>query len=277
MNILTADLVEMEPINGYKFILTVLELHSRKSWTFPLKNKQTKTVAEKFKELFKKLPKTPNFLWTDQGKEFTGKPMKDFLKSHNVERYSTFSENKSAVIERYNRTIKLWMENDDETWLDALPRLVDEYNDTKHRGIGNKKPNDVFNEEEVPTSDPIVAGKDFTDTPKFQVGDTVRLSKVKGIFEKQFSNWTERVYTVSEVKTTNPITYKVDDIVDGTVVGSFYAQELQKTDMDFFLIKEVKRKRTRNGKKEIQVVWDGYEDLMPEWIPESSIKDFQKK
>ena len=110
LNILTTDLVEMKPvINGFKFILVVLELYSRKAWAYPLKNKKTSTVVEKFKELFKELPQTPKFLWSDLGKEFTGKPMKDFLANHGVKQYSTFSESKSSVVERFNRTLKLWM------------------------------------------------------------------------------------------------------------------------------------------------------------------------
>jgi hypothetical protein len=277
LNILTADLVEMKPaIEGYKFILVILDVYSRKAWAYPLKNKKTTTVLEKFKELFKELPKPPKFLWTDLGKEFVGKPMKDFLKEHGVEQYSTFSESKSSIAERFNRTMKLWMSNDDENWLNALPKLIDEYNNKNHTGI-EAIPNQVFEQEAIPEGKKLIATKDFTDKPKFKVGDTVRLSRMKNQFEKQTNNWTKRVYTVSKVLNTNPITYKVDDIVDGTVEGSFYKQELQKTDMNFFLIDEIKKRRTRNGKKEILVTWIGYEDLKPEWIQETALKDFQKK
>jgi hypothetical protein len=276
MNILTTDLVEMKPvIDGFKFILVVLELYSRKAWAFPLKNKKTSTVVDKFKELFKELPQTPKFLWSDLGKEFTGKPMKDFLANHGVKQYSTFSESKSSVVERFNRTLKLWMDNDDMNWLNALPILINEYNNKHHSGI-NAIPNEVFDREAIPQGKTLIATKDFKDKPKFKVGDTVRLSRVKSPFEKQINNWTTRVYTVSKVLHTNPITYKVTDIVDGEVSGSFYKQELQKTDMNFFLIDEVKKRRTRNGKKEMLVSWVGYEDLKPEWIPEISLKDFAK-
>ena len=277
MNLLATDLIEMKPvIDGYKFILVIMEVYSRKVWAYPLKNKKTSTVVEKFKELFKELPASPKYLWSDLGKEFTGKLMQDFLKKHNMVHYSTFSENKSVIVERFNRTMKLWMENDDENWLDALPRLIDAYNEKLHRGI-NQTPNDVFFQKAVPQDKKMIAGKDFSDKPKFKVGDTVRLSRVKNPFEKQTNNWTKRVYTVSKVLKTNPITYQVDDIVDGTVVGSFYRQELQKTDMNFFLIDEIKKRRTRNGKKEILVSWLGYPDLKPEWIPESNLREFQKK
>ena len=277
LNILTSDLEEMKPvIQGYKYILVVMDMYSRKAWAFPLKNKQTKTVVEKFRQLFDELPKTPNFLWSDRGTEFTGKPMQDFLKKHNVKQYSTYSVNKASVIERFNRTLKLMMENDDQNWLDALPRLIHEYNNTVHSGI-NEKPNNVFERKAIPTGSPLIYSKRFKDKPKFKVGDHVRVSIVKAPFEKQTNNWSKRIYTVSKVLDTNPITYKIDDIVEGTVQGSFYPQELQKTDMNFFPIAEIKKTRTRNGQKEILAKFEGYEDLKPEWIQAEDIKDFEKK
>ena len=46
--------------------------------------------------------------------------------------------------------------------------------------------------------------------PKFSVGDRVRITKKKKTFEKGYtSRWTEEVFTVSQVKHTTPITYKI--------------------------------------------------------------------
>ena len=46
-------------------------------------------------------------------------------------------------------------------------------------------------------------------TPKFSVGDKVRITKKKSIFDKGYTpRWTEEVFTVSEVHYTDPITYK---------------------------------------------------------------------
>jgi hypothetical protein len=202
--------------------------------------------------------------------------MQDLLKKHNIKHYSTFSESKASVIERFIRTLKLSLENDDENWLDALPRVTEEYNNTLQHGI-NQKPNDVFNMKATPQDYEFVFGKDFKDKPKFKVGDHVRVSIVKAPFEKQTNNWSKRIYTVSKVLNTNPITYKIRDIVEGEIEGSFYAPELQKTDMNFFPIAEIKKTRTRNGKKEILATFEGYEDLKPEWIPAEDIKDFEKK
>ena len=47
---------------------------------------------------------------------------------------------------------------------------------------------------------------------KFKVGDNVRITKKKGIFEKGYTpKWTEEVFTVSQVQYTDPPTYKITD------------------------------------------------------------------
>ena len=44
--------------------------------------------------------------------------------------------------------------------------------------------------------------------PKFQFGDTVRISKYKNILAKGYvSNWSEEVFVIKKVKNTVPWTY----------------------------------------------------------------------
>jgi len=64
---------------------------------------------------------------------------------------------------------------------------------------------------------------------KFKIGDKVRIQKKKGVFEKGFTpNWTE-VFIVSKIQRTNPVTYKLNDLNEEEIQGTFYEQELQKT------------------------------------------------
>ena len=44
-------------------------------------------------------------IWVDQGSEFYNNSFKDFLQINNIEMYSTCSEGKSAVAERFIRTL----------------------------------------------------------------------------------------------------------------------------------------------------------------------------
>ena len=66
-------------------------------------------------------------------------------------------------------------------------------------------------------------------TPKFSVGDRVRITKKKNIFEKGYTpKWTEEVFTISSIQYTNPPTYKITDFDGEEIKGTFYEQELQK-------------------------------------------------
>ena len=48
-------------------------------------------------------------MWTDKGKEFYNKNLKEVLDKCNIKLYSTENEEKSSVVERWNRTIKTKM------------------------------------------------------------------------------------------------------------------------------------------------------------------------
>ena len=64
--------------------------------------------------------------------------------------------------------------------------------------------------------------------PKFKIGDMVRISKHKRkVFNKGYTpNWTEEVFLVDATQYTNPITYKLRDVNNEEICGSFYEPEL---------------------------------------------------
>ena len=103
---------------------------------------------------------------------------------------------------------------------------------------------------------------------KFKVGDKVRITKKKGLFEKGYTpKWTEEVFTVSPVQYTDPPTYKITDGYEDEIQGTFYEQELQKTSQEIFRIEKVIRKR---GNKSL-VKWLGYPESMNSWVDNESL------
>ena len=99
--------------------------------------------------------------------------------------------------------------------------------------------------------------------PKFKFGDKVRITRKKGIFEKGYtSRWTEEVFTVSQVRYTDPITYKIVDYNNEEIQSTFYEQELQKTTQEMFRIEKVLK---RKGNKSL-VKWLGYPDSFNSWV-----------
>ena len=77
-----ADLVDMKEFkhlnNNYNYILTVIDVFSKKAWTEPLKNKKAQTVEIAMEKVL--LKAKPYKLQTDKGKEFENKNFKDLMK-----------------------------------------------------------------------------------------------------------------------------------------------------------------------------------------------------
>ena len=100
----------------------------------------------------------------------------------------------------------------------------------------------------------------------------------KETFEKGFtSNWTEELFTISNVKKTQPVTYELIDTKGEKIKGSFYEQELQKTKQEIYRIEKVLRKRKRNGVQEVFVKWKGYNNNFNSWIPLTDFRGWISK
>ena len=114
--------------------------------------------------------------------------------------------------------------------------------------------------------------------PKLRVGDRVRISRVKGTFEKGFHpNWSVELFTVAEVLETNPVTYRLRDHRGEVIQGSFYEPELQKTKQgDTYLVEKVLKTRTVKGQKQHLVKWLGYSDKNNSWVDEKDLGGIQK-
>jgi hypothetical protein len=199
--------------------------------------------------------------------------------------YTTYGDHKSAVVERFNRTIKaqIWehffAENTRE-WLEILPQLVEKYNRTTHsttRLTPRQARKPVFLQYLLDRQQTRLDKSQATaKEPKLQVGDKVRLSRIKGTFEKGYhTNWTRELYIVAEVlKRKGPQRYKVMTWKHEVLPGSFYEEELQKTKTgDIQLVEKVveERMNKRTKKKEYLVKWLGWGSDHNEWVSEDKL------
>ena len=117
----------------------LLDLFSKYVWIVPLKDKKGETVTEAFKTTFKEGRK-PQYLWTDKGKEYHNKKMRELLEMNDITLYSTENKEKSSGCKRLNRTIKTKMLKQftvqgNIQYLDILPKILEQYNNTKHCSI----------------------------------------------------------------------------------------------------------------------------------------------
>jgi hypothetical protein len=254
---------------GYKYLLTQIDVYSKFARAEPVKSKSAVDVAVAFEKMLKG-SKPPHLLQSDFGKEFFNARFATLTKLRGIQHYHTFSETKASVVERFNRTLKsmMWREftrRGSYKWIDLIPALLDKYNSSIHRAL-SARPKDVTGMKKVPQ--PTTAR--VTTKPKLKVGDKVRVSHVKGVFDKGYlQNWSDEVFTVDKVlKTTPVVMYALKDFVEGTVWGSFYEQELQKTRVpDLFLIEKVlKKKKKKVGGVSYLVKWRGYDETYNSWV-----------
>ena len=249
--------------HGVKYLLAVIDLFSKFRWLIPLKDKTGKSVASALKTIFEE--RKPEKMWVDKGKEFNNKDVKDL-----VELYSTENEEKSSVVERWIRTMKekMWKyftDNNTNVYIDILPDLVKDYNNTKHSSIKMTPVEASESENELTVWRNLYPNRlDILDiNPKFSVGDKVRISKKKKTFEKGYTTrWTEEIFTIVGVKLTSPPTYKIADLNGEEIQGTFYEPELQKTNQELFRIEKI----IKRGKTKSLVKWKGYSDDFNSWV-----------
>ena len=283
-----ADLVDVQALkkdnDGYRFLLTVIDVLSKYAWVVPLKDKTGKSLVDAFDTVFKKDGRVPERLQTDAGKEFLNKEFQRFLTSKNVHHFVTYNETKAQIVERFNRTLKnrMWRYftfQNGRRYVEILPALVEGYNKAYHRSIGTA-PERVtqINAQDIWHR---LYGKDFVKRStrvrfKFKVGDKVRISKKKGTFEKGYlPNWTEEVFSIAQRLRRIPPVYRLREY-DGTMLdGTFYERELQRvqqSEADLFLIEKILKTRGKGKDEEYLVRWSGWPSKYDQWIRASSLK-----
>lgn len=115
--------------------------------------------------------------------------------------YSTQSENKASIIERFHRKLgdklkpKIYKSL---KWLNELPKIIKTYNNTRHRTI-TMKPSEVCNENEMDILLGVYNIKPNKTKLNFDVNDRVRLSAYAYNFKNKFkTNWTTEIFNIKK-------------------------------------------------------------------------------
>jgi len=286
----SCDLVEMQEWkdenDGFRYMLNAVDVFTKKAWSVPLKDKTGGAVTKAFEKIFEESKRMPKKLWVDQGGEFYNKELDKLRKKHSIIMYSTFGDHKSMIVERFNRTLKsrMWKrftQDNTRRWVDMLPELMAEYNKSNHSSI-DMSPNaasklTAANEQKLWKE---VYGETATETKavkkgkaKFKLGDFVRVSRIKGIFEKGYlPRWSQEMFKVVSITYSDPIVYAVEDWDGERVKGSFYENELQKTKLnETALVEKVVAERKVRGKKQYLVKWLGWNSKFNRWVNEADL------
>ena len=248
---LQLDLVDMTEgrkgaNNGYRWILTSIEVLSRYAFTEPCKTKSGKDVVQAMEKILSKFKvrfgKYPDVVQYDDGNEFKNKDVNKLLDDLNIRHFTTlikrdgkaFFNRKAALVERLNRTLKtiMWKyfaEHNTKKWLHILDDVTFNYNNSVNRSI-KMRPTDVNKDNKDKVWITLYGHEEEVKTPKFKVGDIVRVEKYHPgtRFVKGYTfNFTDEKFEIVGVYRGSPIMYSIKDVeTDENINGRFYEREL---------------------------------------------------
>ena len=289
-----ADLMDMRSIkaynDGWSYLLVVIDVLSKYAWIEPVTDKTSKNVSKAFERILSRANKrTPVYLQTDKGKEFIGKEMKEVLcKKDILYRIVRSPDTKAAIAERFIRTMKerIWRyftHKSTHRYIDILQRLVESYNNTRHSGTKMQPASVTIYNAYIARKnlEQRYSKNDRNKTPKYSVGDLVRVSRAKNVFGKGYEGgWTLELFKISRIScTTKPLVYFLRDLEGEEIDGYFYEEELSRVRKNFktgfFEVEQILKTSGNGPHKKYFVKWKDYPDKFNSWVQANQIKKLQ--
>ena len=196
--------------HDYKYLLTCVDVFSKKADVIPLKERDQQTVTDAFNQILLHIG-VPKTIYSDQGSEFKNATFQKLLDKHHIQ--IIFALAHAPFIEAFNKNIKYklvqYMKlHNTKNWSDFLQPVLDAYNNTKHSATGIA-PNEVNSKNEIQVAITLKNKAKTGNYPDIDIGDQVRLPimhKTPKGFKQQ---WSTELHTVQ--KDYHNGVYKIDN------------------------------------------------------------------
>ena len=168
---------------------------------------------------------------------------------------------------------KKFTENNNTIFYNIIDDLVNKYNHKRHSTVEMSpvQTSLKINEKKIQNINNFEKTKRLS---KFKIGDRVRLSLEKNIFEKSNeTNWTEEIFEIYDIKYSNVPYYYLKDLNGEKIDCSFYQEELQKTSFEKdnkYIIEKILKTKANN----IFVKWKGFDSSFNSWIDENTVTKY---
>lgn len=191
-----ADLIDMSNYGkwnkGNNWILTMIDLYSRRAWAFSVHRKSPKDIAPFIREVYDELMSlkhvdSHNITFTaDDGNEWKGE-VKAYFNKHEIPVYvanpNNNTKHRTSTVERFNRSLlnyltKVMAYRESNKYIDILDEVIDGYNENVH-STTKLKPIDVYDGK---------ANYDVGEVEndiKIPIGAHVRIQTKQAIFDKK--------------------------------------------------------------------------------------------
>ena len=194
------DLMFPPKFKGIGVILCCINISTRYLYAYCFKTKdKTYEYIEKFLQDTKRDKREVSFIQMDRGSEFTNNKVKELFENIDYRYVNVADKRAQGIVERVNGTIRRLINNyissnNNNDWVSVFDDLIYNYNHRFHRGLGDIPANaDELTLMKNQVERYKLAKKDFD---KFKVGNSVRVSKNKDIFDKGRKTWSDNVYKI---------------------------------------------------------------------------------
>jgi hypothetical protein len=316
-----ADLSKYQsPINmNQAYICFGVDLASKRLYAEPIPNKSHSNLISAVDDIIKASEThygyKPSIFQNDNGSEYANQYLKAHLEDKNIRQVFSHPYNPTSQgsVERnigsFKRALyKHFKQYNTAKWIDFLPRYVKTYNDTPHRVLKGKTPNEYKEGDSKQISKKSIVRET---KPKFEVGDTVRILNRRNIggLDKTLPYWSEDTYTITKVmmprqmlsvfkyKLNNNKIYLKEDLqkINTVQTNPYRLNQLglknptikrsasmrantrrsgtSGNDIGVWEALKLVDSRTHRGKKQYRVRWKGYQAKDDTWEDENRILD----
>lgn len=258
----------------YKFLLTIIDVFSKKGWGYKAKGKQASELYHILREFLEdyhaEMGSYPRKIHTDKGGEFRNKMIQNLLMSKKIKLFHTDNpEIKGSVVERWNQTLmkalhkhftherqklkerakksKRTFDEDDMkyNWTDVIDQIIENYNNRWHKSL-KMSPNEVNDENEVDIIKQRVIQNQYRCYDKtmekkktYEIGEKVFYSYAKSTVggKSYVRQWSDKVTVITKrYREGNIWAYELKYLKTGEKLqGRFYHHELKRTPKKYFL------------------------------------------
>lgn len=258
------DLIDMSSVSkqndNVNFLMNVIDIFSKFAWSFPLKNKSSKSIAYSLQQIIC-IEGSPEIIQSDNGTEFINEDFIKLCQRFNIKHRTSlpYKSNTNGGIEKLNSTIKNYIfryltDHQSKRYIDNLNLMLYSYNSTTH-STTKKSPFEIHRKryESFKMLDDIVH-KNISDNAVKMIeqslkeqqamkdelieGDKVRVGllflkegrrKQKQVGKKNKQHWSNELYDVEEIIDNDGLLqYKINIPLKDEENRLFYRHQLLK-------------------------------------------------
>ena len=191
--------------------LMFININTRKAYCYSMKGKGAKEVARALKQFIKDEPEIYS-ITSDQDASYLSNEVLQIMKDNNII-YTTTEDNNHnvlGIINRFMRTIRDMVGENRFINENEMNNLIDAYNNSPHRSLDYKAPNDITKIDEKN----YIKNKYNNNPYDFKPNDRVRIVQAKEPFSKRRNKVSKEAYIVDSKAGNQFIIKSKDESID---------------------------------------------------------------